>query len=91
MVPLPSFSRRGGLKMIVKLKFFAGLGRYLPAEPVPYPIEIEEGATVSDILARFAVPADKPRILLLNGIHCELGTKLKDGDLLSLFPPVAGG
>lgn len=35
-------------------------------------------------------------IVLLNGVHCRhlpegLGTILKDGDQIAIFPPVAGG
>jgi molybdopterin converting factor small subunit len=78
-------------KMVVQLKFFAGLRNYLPAEPFPYPAEVKEGATVADVLALYKVPEDKPHILLLNGVHCDLAARLSDGDTLSLFPPVAGG
>lgn len=77
--------------MVVNLKFFAGLRSFLPAEPFPYPDEFPDGSTVADVLARYAIPPDKPRILLLNGVHCGLEAKLKDGDTLGLFPPVAGG
>lgn len=30
-------------------------------------------------------------ILLINGFHSKFDDPLKEGDLLSLFPPVAGG
>lgn len=77
--------------MTVNLKFFAGLRNFLPSEPFPYPFEAAEGATVADVIAAFNVPEDKPRIVLVNGIHSALTRQLKDGDTVSLFPPVAGG
>lgn len=77
--------------MLVNLKFFAGLRNHLPPEPFPYTAEFPEGSTVADVLERYGVPPDKPRILLINGVHSEVGSVLKDGDTLSLFPPVAGG
>lgn len=77
--------------MTVNLKFFAGLRSFLPPEPFPYPFEAAEGATVADVLAAFSVPEEKPRIVLVNGVHSELTRPLCDGDTVSLFPPVAGG
>ncbi|MEW6486444.1 MAG: MoaD/ThiS family protein [Thermodesulfobacteriota bacterium] len=77
--------------MVVHLKFFAGLRDFLPPEPVPYPAEIPGGATVGEILARYRVPLEKPKILLVNGRHATLEQPLADGDTLSVFPPVAGG
>jgi molybdopterin converting factor small subunit len=77
--------------MTVQLKFFAGLRNYLPEGQSPYPTDVEEGATVGEVLRRFGVPEDKPRILLVNGRHADVGHVLRDGDLVSVFPPVAGG
>lgn len=77
--------------MIVKLKFFAGLREYLPADESPHLAELEPGAVVADVFRIYGVPADKPRIILVNGRHAEPDHVLADGDLLSVFPPVAGG
>lgn len=77
--------------MTVNLKFFAGLRSYLPGGASPYAAELPEGATVGDALRAFGVPEEKPRILLVNGRHAERTTVLRAGDLLSVFPPVAGG
>jgi molybdopterin converting factor small subunit len=32
-----------------------------------------------------------PKIILVNGIHGTKGQTLKEGDVVSIFPPVAGG
>ena len=77
--------------MVVKLKFFAGLREHLPPEPSPYPVEFPEGATVGDVLQRYDIPTDKPKILLVNGRHAEVDQELGNEDVLSVFPPVAGG
>ena len=77
--------------MTIQLKFFAGLRNYLPAGQSPYPAEVAEAATVGDVLAQFGVPEDKPRILLVNGRHADVRQVLQEGDLVSVFPPVAGG
>lgn len=86
---LPSLHNE--VRMVVNLKFFAGLRDALPREPFPFPAEFPEGITVADVLARYEVPPEKPRIILINGVHSDTGSPLKDGDTLSLFPPVAGG
>ncbi len=77
--------------MIVKLKFFAGLRDHLPEGARPYPAELPDGATVGEVLDRYRVPRDKPKILLVNGRHVDLHDSLSDGDELCVFPPVAGG
>lgn len=89
MTVSPLFSNEAA--MTVNLKFFAGLRAFLPPEPYPFPFEAADGATVADVVAAFGVPEDKPRIILVNGVHSGLDAKLKEGDTVSLFPPVAGG
>lgn len=77
--------------MRVRLKFFAGLRELLPPGEGPHLAEFAEGTTVGQALAAYGVPADKPRIVLVNGIHAEDGRVLAEGDTLSVFPPIAGG
>jgi len=77
--------------MVVYLKFFAGLREFLPGGQSPHPAEVPDGATVLEVLERFQVPRDKPRILLVNGRHADPAQVLREGDTLSVFPPVAGG
>jgi molybdopterin converting factor small subunit len=77
--------------MIVKLKFFAGLRDFLPPGESPYLADLEDGTTVADVFRAFGVPLEKPRIILVNGRHSDSNRVLADGDLLAVFPPVAGG
>ncbi|MBI5015394.1 MAG: MoaD/ThiS family protein [Deltaproteobacteria bacterium] len=77
--------------MTIELRFFAGLRQFLPGGTNPAVGEFAEGATVADVLRTYRVPEDKPRILLVNGRHALLDQVLRDGDVLSAFPPVAGG
>ncbi len=77
--------------MTVELRFFAGLRNYLPEGKTPCTAELPDGSTVADILKTFGVPLEKPRILLVNGRHADMERVLHNGDVLSVFPPVAGG
>ena len=36
-------------------------------------------------------PAEEVAILLINGFHSKPADSVKDGDIISLFPPVGGG
>ena len=47
--------------------------------------------TAADLLRRFAIPAEEVAILLINGFHSKPEDPVKDGDIVSLFPPVGGG
>lgn len=77
--------------MTLYLKFFAGLRDALPSRESPYTADLPDESRVQDVLNHFGVPKDKPKILLVNGRHADLLQVLKDGDTLSVFPPVAGG
>ena len=77
--------------MVIQLKMFGGREKHLPEKQTPYPAEAAEGSTVGEVLDGFGVPRDKPRIMLVNSRHAHLDHVLQDGDILAVFPPVAGG
>lgn len=77
--------------MIVQLKLFGHLRQHLPDGTGPHPVEAADGVTVAELLTGFGVPADQPRILMVNGRHVRPDHVLADGDVLAAFPPVAGG
>ena len=54
-------------------------------------VSAEEASTVGDILRRFEIPEEEVAILLINGFHSKPEDAVKDGDIVSLFPPVGGG
>ena len=73
---------------MIEVRFFATLreGRGKIAQ-----IGADEASTVADIFRRFAIPAEEVSILLINGFHSKPEDAVKDGDVISLFPPVGGG
>ena len=79
--------------MEVKLKLFATLRDYLPkdSDGKSCQIEIDETTTIEQILTQMNVPGEIPKIILVNGLQGSGDQTLKDGDVLSIFPPVAGG
>ncbi len=79
--------------MKVEIKLFANFQEYLPAGSGKYScfLEIEEGTTIRQILTRLGIPESMPMITLVNGIHRDGENPLHGEDVLSVFPPVAGG
>ncbi|AVQ40404.1 molybdopterin synthase sulfur carrier subunit [Clostridium botulinum] len=51
----------------------------------------EENITPRYILEKLNIQVEEVAILLINGRDGKVDTLLKDGDILSLFPPVGGG
>ena len=54
-------------------------------------LESQGFSTARDIIAHLDIPVGEVSILLINGIHKPLDAQVKDGDVVSLFPPVGGG
>ncbi|MBR4550086.1 MAG: MoaD/ThiS family protein [Oscillospiraceae bacterium] len=73
---------------MIEVRFFATLreGRGKIAE-----IGAEEASTAGELIRRFDIPAEEVSILLINGFHSKPEDPVKDGDVISLFPPVGGG
>jgi molybdopterin converting factor small subunit len=74
----------------VTVKFFATLRQYGPAKEV---LTIPENSEIKLLFDKYGIPKDERRaIILVNGRpHKDLKTVMKDGDLVSIFPPIGGG
>ena len=74
----------------VTVIFFATLRQYGPAKEI---LSIPENSEIKLIFDKYNIPKNERRtIILVNGHpHKELKTILKDGDLVSIFPPIGGG
>jgi len=79
--------------MEIEVKLFATLRDYLPEGSSRFSCKMKiEGSTqVQDILTNLKIPEEMPKIILVNGVHGKKDQILRDGDVLSVFPPVAGG
>ncbi len=74
--------------MKVKIKLFATLRNYGPEEQEA---ELPEGATLEDAVALLALPGHIPLLRIVNGEHRDAKYRLKEGDVIAFFPPIAGG
>jgi len=79
--------------MQVKVKLFATLRDYLPkdCDGRSCLMDIDEKTTIEQIISTFNIPEEIPKIILVNGLNGTMDQTLKEGDELSIFPPVAGG
>jgi len=78
--------------MRVTVKLFGGLRKYLPASTDRcVEIELPDGATAVDLLARLRIPPDHVGVIAANQQQVEKTATLHDGDELHVFAPLAGG
>lgn len=79
--------------MKVEVSLYGSLAQYLPegTRGRTAIVEAPDGATVGQVIDQLGIPKPYPTMLLVNGIHADPHAPLKDGDLLALFPPLAGG
>lgn len=79
--------------MRVEVRLFATLERYLPADADGdrVMLDLPEHGTVADAMARLRVPTDLPVLAVVNGLEADRDTRLRTGDVVAMFPPLAGG
>ena len=83
--------------MRVTVKLYATLGDYLPPGSKHNRVELAaaDHATVSEVLAPFALPPRLTHLVLVNGVFIppeeRAACRLNDGDVLAVWPPIAGG
>jgi len=86
----------------ITLKLFATLGDYLPEELNgrvrkynELQIEVDEASTVQAVIEQFNVPTALAHLVLVNGVfiprHARANSRLRVGDELAVWPPIAGG
>ena len=84
--------------MQITFKLFASLTDYLPADRRTanhMQLDIAPQATIADIIAPFSLPMKMVHLVLINGVYVapeERATRtLAEGDVLAIWPPIAGG
>jgi len=84
--------------MKVTFKLFATLTDYLPANARSgniIELEVKPGTTISQLIEPFGLPPKLVHLVLVNGTYIEPGKRLThmlcEGDVLAIWPPIAGG
>jgi len=84
--------------MKITLKLFASLTDYLP-DSAKYTnfveLDIDAGMSISQIVLRQRLPEKWVHLVLLNGHYVapeeRTNKTLNEGDVLAIWPPIAGG
>ena len=79
--------------MKVEVHLTATLRRFLPpgAAGDHVLLDLPPGTTVGQVVHSLRIPADLERLTVVNGRDAAPDQPLVEGDVLSLFPPLAGG
>jgi len=80
--------------MDIEVKLFSILAVYLPpeADGRRVGLTVPEGTTVAEILDQLGIPRKLAKLIVIDGIiHQRTDRVLTDGNVLSLFPAIAGG
>ena len=84
--------------MQITFKLYASLGQHLPVDKRQgnsMALAVEPGATILQVIEPFGLPMKLVHLVLVNGVYVppeERGTRmLAEGDVLAIWPPIAGG
>ncbi len=87
--------------MQIQLRLFANLREILPGDALVHrgrtPLELPEDTNVQQLLDQLKIEPRMAQMLLINGIQVarskqdRAGVTLWEGDVVSIFPPLAGG
>ena len=84
--------------MKITFKLFASLTDYLPAQARytnVLQLDVAPDVSVSQIIDLYGVPPKLAHLVLINGKYIEpekrLTQTLVEGDVLAVWPPIAGG
>jgi sulfur carrier protein ThiS len=79
--------------MNIQIKLFSSLTKFLPEGTMEKqaPLSVPEKITIGDVLEQLGIPRKMAKLIMVNGVHKRSDYVLQEGDLLSVFPPIAGG
>jgi sulfur carrier protein ThiS len=84
--------------MQITFKLYASLTDFLPAEQRRnnrVTLDVAAGATIAEVIEPFSLPMNLVHLVLINGVFippAERATRaLVEGDVLAIWPPIAGG
>ena len=85
-------------RMQVTLKLYATLSDYLPAvarQENAVRLDVPAETTIDALTAPFRLPAKLTHLVLVNGVYVareQRGShRLTEGDVVAIWPPIAGG
>ena len=84
--------------MNITFKLYASLAQHLPPEAAggnAVQIDVAPQSTIADIIAPYNLPMKLVHLVLINGVFVPPAERasraLVEGDVLAIWPPIAGG
>jgi sulfur carrier protein ThiS len=84
--------------MRITLKLYATLTDYLPPaarRDNRVEVDVDESATIESVVAPYGIPSRLQHLVLVNGLfvprEARASRTFRDGDVLAIWPPIAGG
>ena len=83
--------------MQINIEFYASLMKFLPPGKSRFrrEVKVDDGLLLNRLIKQFHIPVAQAHIVLVNGhFVCgedREGRALTEGDVISIWPPVAGG
>ncbi len=84
--------------MKISFKLYATLTDYLPPEARSgnrVELDIAPSATIADVIAPYGLPMKLVHLVLVNGHYVapedRAARTFQEGDVLAIWPPIAGG
>ncbi len=84
--------------MRITFKLYASLTQYLPADARTsnqIALEVPDGTPIAKIIEPFGLHEKLVHLVLVNGVYVPPAERLafvpKPGDVLAIWPPIAGG
>ena len=74
--------------MDVEVRLFENLKKHQPAEGI---VRLPAGSRVSDLLDALGISTDDVGVLMVNRADGRFDQLLRDGDAVTLIPPIGGG
>jgi molybdopterin converting factor small subunit len=78
--------------MQIEIRLFVDAkGLSLENKPSTFLKNVENQVTVGQVIEDLGLPDDIPLTLIVNHKHATYDSVLQEGDVLNIFPPIAGG
>ena len=79
------------MKIYIKLKGRLSIFRDLNHDKSDILLDVEDDIKILDIFKKIEIPRKMIGLIVVNKKVVDINTQLNEGDLLTLYPPVAGG
>ena len=83
--------------MNITFKLFAGLSEHLPKGACKNAVQLEvsAGCSLNDLIDQHHLPRDHVQLVIVNGFLKSESERdlsiLSEGDVIAMWPPIAGG